>query len=257
MNPKTFCLNHQITYQECLVSHPALIKTYEINNPKCVEIKAIPDGCIDVQFLWIGNHCLQYICGSFSRSNTTPTGNYTKCFGVKFRPGIYPKYLGIPVHKALDQRFTCFDRASNAAMVRELEERIYCSQNFAERTQILLDGTKHLHLTPESDVVSGLIGEIEACHGCINVKDLADSYGYSQQHLNHLFKERVGVSIKRYANLVRVQNAFLIVQNNKNSDELYTQLGYYDQAHFINEFRLYSSTTPKKLQQAAGELFLW
>ena len=42
--------------------------------------------------------------------------------------------------------------------------------------------------------------------------------------------------MKKYAGIIRIQKALYYLQNNL-TYEIYERLGYYDQAHFIKDFK--------------------
>jgi AraC-like DNA-binding protein len=56
----------------------------------------------------------------------------------------------------------------------------------------------------------------------------------------------VGVTPKRYCRILRFQRALVGAHRGKRVDwaQLAVECGYWDQAHFIHEFRLFSGLTP-------------
>ena len=72
-----------------------------------------------------------------------------------------------------------------------------------------------------------------------------ESYtGISSKQLNRYFNNNLGISTKQYLNLKRLRNSFMEYYNNKVRQ---TPAGYYDQAHFIKEFKKYVGYTPDKI----------
>ena len=68
MNFKTFYINrHQIGYQEVLLDDPVFEKAYLLENPKKIDIIAIPDGWVDLQFTWESMSAVDMYVGAFSR----------------------------------------------------------------------------------------------------------------------------------------------------------------------------------------------
>lgn len=66
-----------------------------------------------------------------------------------------------------------------------------------------------------------------------------------------LFHEQVGMAPKRYARIVRL-NALLKEVSSSNWADLAARFGYYDQPHFVREFREFSGTTPTGFLRARG-----
>jgi AraC-like DNA-binding protein len=70
--------------------------------------------------------------------------------------------------------------------------------------------------------------------------------GYSPKGFIRRFKADVGVSPKRFCRLLRFQRALAAAHVGRafNWGELALGCGYFDQAHFIHEFRAFSGVTP-------------
>ena len=75
---------------------------------------------------------------------------------------------------------------------------------------------------------------------------LSDEIGYSQKHFIHLFRQQVGVSPKQYLRIMRFQKAICAIEKNKFIpwSQIALESGYYDQAHFIQDFKYFSGFTP-------------
>jgi AraC-like DNA-binding protein len=92
------------------------------------------------------------------------------------------------------------------------------------------------------------INFIDNYKGIVKVSDLANSACLSEKQFYRIFLEFVGVSPKQFLKIVRLQSAFYQIQTNitKNLTELAYNCGYFDQAHFINDFKILTGLTPKK-----------
>ena len=92
------------------------------------------------------------------------------------------------------------------------------------------------------------INFIDKNKGLVKVSDLANSACLSEKQYYRIFSEFVGVSPKQFLKIVRLQSAFYQIQTNisKNLTELAYNCGYFDQAHFINDFKMLTGLTPKK-----------
>ena len=77
---------------------------------------------------------------------------------------------------------------------------------------------------------------------------LSEQIGYSQKHFISLFRDQVGVSPKQYLKIMRFQKAIRTIENNDfiRWSQLALESGYYDQAHFVNDFKLFSGFTPNE-----------
>ena len=90
--------------------------------------------------------------------------------------------------------------------------------------------------------------EIVKRPGYTSLSALSLKIGYSQKHFIDLFKKHVGLTPKGYVKVMRFQKAIVAIEASDKPDWLSIALesGYYDQAHFINEFRSFSGFTPNE-----------
>lgn len=81
-----------------------------------------------------------------------------------------------------------------------------------------------------------------------SLQRLSEQIGYSQKHFIHLFKTQVGIPPKGYLRIMRFQKAVAALESNNVSpwSSLALACGFYDQAHFINDFRHFSGFTPNE-----------
>jgi AraC-like DNA-binding protein len=75
---------------------------------------------------------------------------------------------------------------------------------------------------------------------------VADAVGLSQKHFIETFRRQVGVTPKRFCRILRFQQALARMQSRKAVDwaDVAIDCGYFDQAHFINEFIGFSGLNP-------------
>lgn len=80
----------------------------------------------------------------------------------------------------------------------------------------------------------------------LSINKLSEKVGFSQKHLIKIFKEHVGLSPKAFLKIVRFQKAISDIEINKTANwtDIAIDCGYYDQAHFINDFKDFSGFTP-------------
>jgi AraC-like DNA-binding protein len=90
--------------------------------------------------------------------------------------------------------------------------------------------------------------------GDVRISDLAREHALSTRQFERRFKEFAGLNPKLYSRVVRFQAAtqhkFAGVRD---LTEIAYSCGYYDQSHFINDFRRFSGYTPKEYFWATAE----
>lgn len=84
--------------------------------------------------------------------------------------------------------------------------------------------------------------------GSVTVEQLAEETGYTTRYLDKSFRSEVGLSPKQLAKIFRFQAAVkaLNAHVDRNLTETAMELGYYDQSHFVHDFKAFSGMTPKK-----------
>jgi methylphosphotriester-DNA--protein-cysteine methyltransferase len=104
-----------------------------------------------------------------------------------------------------------------------------------------------MHARVETGCVKHAVDHILSQPCETRLQTLVEQIGYSQKHFIDLFKRSVGLPPKQYMRILRFQQAIRRMEKNGSScdwTELALQTGFYDQAHFINDFRNFSGFSP-------------
>jgi AraC-like DNA-binding protein len=104
--------------------------------------------------------------------------------------------------------------------------------------------------------VGAALAAIERSAGRLRVIELAREAGIGVRQLERRFRDRVGLSPKRLATIVRFQRAFGAIA--AGSDATLTEIahdsGYFDQSHFIRDFRRLAGCSPSRFFRDEGEM---
>jgi len=89
-----------------------------------------------------------------------------------------------------------------------------------------------------------------------SLQKLSGKIGYSQKHFIQIFRKNVGVTPKNFLQVLRFQKAIKEINRNSNINwaGLAYDCGYYDQSHFINDFKRHSGFTPEEYVLQKREL---
>jgi AraC-like DNA-binding protein len=89
----------------------------------------------------------------------------------------------------------------------------------------------------------------------INLGRLNQKVGYSQKHFIEMFKRQVGITPKAYLKIIRFQKAIVEIEQRKDVDwsAISQDCGFYDQAHFINDFKSFSGFRPEEYVKLKSE----
>ncbi|MCB0278709.1 MAG: helix-turn-helix transcriptional regulator [Calditrichaeota bacterium] len=109
-------------------------------------------------------------------------------------------------------------------------------------------------LLPET-VIQYAVQHIKQSPSLESLKQISDQCGYSQKQFIHLFKKHIGLSPKAYQRIIRFNQVLQEIERHRhiNWSQLVYDCGYYDQAHFIKEFKLFSGMNPSQFLAERGE----
>lgn len=133
------------------------------------------------------------------------------------------------------------------AELLSLEETLAESRTDEQRVDAVEDflTARMRNIEPDKLVLAAL-ALIHKSSGNIRIKDLMDQLHISQSPLEKRFRQAVGTSPKKFASIVRLRNAIQNYDPNVSLTELSHEAGFYDQAHFIKEFKTFAGETPEK-----------
>jgi methylphosphotriester-DNA--protein-cysteine methyltransferase len=81
--------------------------------------------------------------------------------------------------------------------------------------------------------------------GNLRIEDLKDALDIHYKTLERKFKTYVGLSPKTFSRIVRFKNTYKQFHHIARHDpSFFLDLGYYDQNHFIKDFKYFLHTTP-------------
>ncbi|MEK4434309.1 AraC family transcriptional regulator [Paenibacillus sp. FSL K6-2862] len=229
--------------------------SYTGYNPlESVHGRVLPDGCTDILITYdavLQQHSFAY-CGNYTEPfaipvsvEINPPADYT--FGVRFFPGGARHFHGLPLESFTDRRVPleeCWP-----ANIDELRERMAGTKHFEERVQVMEtylcllseDGS-----TYEKDLMKNAMHRIFVHGGQLSVKELASCEVVSERQLHRKFGEWVGISPKRFSEVVRFHCVLRDIHQGRRMDwsALAQNHGFFDQAHLIRQFRKLYGETP-------------
>ena len=172
-----------------------------------------------------------------------------RVFGIQFRPaGAFP-FFRIPASETADLAvpLDLLWRTRTA----ELRERLLASASIPCMFQAA-ESVLHAQIarTLHCAVRFSLERFCRVPHAT-TIANVTDQVGLSQRHLIEIFREQVGVTPKAFCRVRRFQHALQSIHNVPQVDwaQVALDCGYYDQAHFIHDFRSFSGLTPSQYWQ--------
>ncbi|AOK90577.1 AraC family transcriptional regulator [Paenibacillus polymyxa] len=213
--------------------------------------RVLPDGCTDILFEYdpvSKRQGLSY-CGTFTQPfvSARQAGSETRIFAVRFFPGGAHYFHGMPTHLFTGGNYRLEDLWPESIAV--IGERIMEAQNFNERVRIMDEYLNQLLLrqrTNDCDLMKNLLHRIFVSGGSVEVRELAEREAISERQLNRKFGQWIGISPKKFSEVVRFQSVLHSIQSGGGLDwtELALKHSFFDQAHLIRDFRRFYGDSP-------------
>lgn len=206
--------------------------------------RVVSDGCIDI-FFELNQPDLNFVMGFCKKYTQFPLEQSFHFVGIRFLPTMFPQLFGIPASDLTNQSLVLKTILPETANF--IEQHFHVGQEMAEiipqLDQYFLEKLTNCTFDHDARLYEA-IAIILKNSGVLNIeKDL--NTGISPRQLRRLFKYYIGDSAKTFAKVVRFQN-ILRAKPSKQSlkqNKLFYE-GYYDQAHFIKEFKNFYGVTP-------------
>ena len=188
--------------------------------------------------------------GAMTRPLLTFARKGEEVFGVRFHPAMSHGLLRAPIAELTDQVIDL--EALWGRDARALEQRLADAPDFEERVAVIESALKP---PPERTPVQRAAVWIVECAGDTDPEELARHAGLSARQLRRLCIEQTGVGPKMLCRIVRFRGAAnQIAARATDWASFALDHGYYDQAHFINEFREFSGLTPSEYASSVKPL---
>lgn len=226
-------------YIECFWSHETTGKTAHL---------VLPDGCVDVLLTRpLGRSQNLQLVGTMTQAQAFELGDAIT-LGVRFRPGMFPLFVRVPGPELVDQSMALEEiwgakannlnrRLSESSLtecIREIQGQLIKELDTQPKAQPLLSSTQQ--------ALSWAAGH----GGNVKIEDLAGLTGLSTRQFRRVCLDLTGVTPKQLCRILRFRRIVAHLTQPATSDWANAALdcGYYDQAHFNNEFRTLAGITP-------------
>lgn len=179
--------------------------------------------------------------------------------GIEIQPGSAYHFFPFSLKEAIDRVHAAGDIWGKKGLV--LQDRLAGESSPEGRVRLAQDFLLRMLMDRQmSDpIVDYAVPLIRARHGLITVRELAERLGYSRRYLDMKFTDLVGVGPKALSRIVRFQQAFgaLARQGIRPAKGEFLDT-YFDQAHFIKEFKRFSGLPPAAYTRARNDfLYLY
>jgi AraC-like DNA-binding protein len=172
-------------------------------------------------------------------------------FLIIFKEGGISGFTRMPANEYFDQSVS----AENLFLRRDLEgllEQVAEADTDTGRVrQVEAFLLGRLVNTKQDALIGNAVRLIRQHNGIIRIDKLASSLYLSKDPFEKRFRGLVGSTPKQYASIIRLRGLIQNFPTYSSLTEASYEAGYFDQSHFIKDFRLFTGRSPKEFFQSS------
>lgn len=240
----------------------------ESDNDTLYEDNVFASGCIEILFnlgddapqkIINGNTQLQpavQLWGQTIQPLTfTASGKHTM-LGLRFFPHTAACFFEEPIAALNDQFINFNDLAGDAAVTlhAQLLEAPHLSARIALLENFLLSRLARSGRKPEKlPLLNNVIARLHAGDFLENITSVSAHYGMSSRYLQQLFFRYTGLSPNLFSKIARFQKSLeMVARQDLSLTDIAHRCAYYDQSHFIKDFKYFTGFKPSHFQAASS-----
>lgn len=189
-----------------------------------------------------------FLIGQLTKPYVIEPIGVTGSFVVQFKPNGFLPFTSIPIKK-MENTAVPLDILFAEEGIK-LSNQILNANSTSERIQIIeaflfkqLADRKNI-----DNIVKSTIETIFKTNGQFSINEFSKNYNINRRQLARKFASTIGLSPKQLAKTIRIQTTLKVLLNEETTSltDLAYENEYFDQAHFIKEFKEFTGLTPKK-----------
>jgi len=224
-----------------------------------VRQRVVPDGCMEMifhyadvykQYFEDGSSVIQprsFIFGQITKYiEICPTG-ISGIVAARFLPEGLTPFLTVPVSALENKAVSLVDLFGEKG--KNLEDNVIAATDNRQRISLIEEFLIALLADPQTidSVTKACVETIYQSRGRIDMLQLADKMNINRRNMERKFTSTIGMSPKQLSKVVRLQTTLRMLEQKKFTSltSLAYENGYYDQAHFIKDFKEFTGMSPK------------
>lgn len=221
--------------------------------------RVVPDGCMEMifhygelykQYFEDGSSIIQprsFIFGQITKYiEIEPTG-VSGIVAARFFPDGLTPFLDTPVSELEDKAVSIINLFGEKA--KALEKKVMTAMDSPKRIKLIEEFLLSRLADPKAidAVTKACVDVIFESQGQMSAGELANKMNINRRNIERRFTSVVGMSPKQLSRVIRLQTALKMLEQKKFSSltSLAYENGYYDQAHFIKDFKEFTGISPK------------
>ncbi len=184
------------------------------------------------------------VCGPRSAPAVIDTATQCSMLGVHFHPGGMRPFVRAPLDELRDAQIGL--DCVWGRFAEQLRERVLAAPDAAGQVRVV-EQCLCEHTVRPLEPNAAVAFAARRCSEGAPLAAIANEIGIARNRFTALFSDRIGMTPKRFARVQRFQRAVHRIAGERDPVDwagLALECGYFDQAHFIHEFRQFSGLTP-------------
>jgi AraC-like DNA-binding protein len=223
--------------------------------------RIIPDGCMEMIFI-LGDGIRRYtsnedfiiqpravVIGQLSKPFVIEPTGYVHCFATRFYPYGFANFITTSL-KALENKETPIAELFGSIASGMLEQKIISAETDEGRIEAVQEFfmAKLDEQSIIDHIIKTTIDVLLSTNGSASIKAIVNDERAGRRQLERKFLKHVGLSPKQLGKVIRLQAALKLLLNrgHENLTEIAYQSDYYDQAHFIRDFKDFTGINPRE-----------
>ena len=176
--------------------------------------------------------------------------------GIVFKPAALATIFHLPIYEYTEERIDLYkvfkksivDKYANEIKISSEEQKVHLLEEFLMQ--------QYRIQKPEPDYIDQAANFIVEHNGLLQVSDLLKDSCMSRRSFERKFFQKVGLSPKYYARVRRIGYLLSFVAGKRTADwpKIFSECEFYDQAHFIKDFKEFTGRSPQQYLKENTEL---
>jgi len=176
--------------------------------------------------------------------------------GIVFKPAALATIFHLPIYEYTEERIDLYkvfkksivDKYANEIKISSEEQKVHLLEEFLMQ--------QYRIQKPEPDYIDQAANFIVEHNGLLQVSDLLKDSCMSRRSFERKFFQKVGLSPKYYARVRRIGYLLSFVAGKRTADwpKIFSECEFYDQAHFIKDFKEFTGRSPQQYLKQNTEL---
>lgn len=173
-------------------------------------------------------------------------------YGIRFLPGGFNVFFPDHIRDANSLMSVFCDHYLERVtlLLNNIQSDISAQERVKFSDQFLLSLLRERKTEPDM-WINDVVRVIQKHHGRLKNDVLAEKFSLSRRHFERRFKHETGLTVKQFSKIIRIQKARSLISllGGNSLTEVGYECDYYDQSHFIREFKSLVRETPKNYQK--------